>query len=76
MELMIVMIVLLGCLGFAVGFLLAVWRKKRSSVLSNRPEQLTEAQLRRLAQLKSQLESGLITDEEYKAKRQEILREL
>lgn len=74
MELMIVMIVLLGCLGFAVGFLLAVWRKKRSSVLSNRPEQLTEAELHRLAQLKSQLESGLITDEEYRAEREKLLR--
>ena len=74
MELMIVMIVLLGCLGFAVGFLLAVWRKKRSSVLSERPEQLTEAQLHRLAQLKSQLECGLITDEEYRAEREKLLR--
>lgn len=74
MELMIVMIVLLGCLGFAVGFLLAVWRKKRSSVLSNRPEQLTEAELHRLDQLKSQLESGLITDEEYRAEREKLLR--
>ena len=74
MELMIVMIVLLGCLGFAVGFLLAVWRKKRSSVLSNRPEQLTEAELHRLDQLKSQLESGLITDEEYQAEREKLLR--
>ena len=74
MDLMIVMIVLLGCLGFAVGFLLAVWRKKRSSVLSNRPEQLTEAELHRLDQLKSQLESGLITDEEYRAEREKLLR--
>ena len=74
MELMIVMIVLLGCLGFAVGFLLAVWRKKRSSVLSNRPERLTEAELHRLDQLKSQLESGLITDEEYRAEREKLLR--
>ena len=74
MDLMIVMIVLLGCLGFAVGFLLAVWRKKRSSVLSNRPEQLTEAELHRLAQLKSQLENGLITDEEYRAEREKLLR--
>lgn len=74
MDLMIVMVVLLGCLGFAVGFLLAVWRKKRSSVLSNRPEQLTEAELHRLDQLKSQLESGLITDEEYRAEREKLLR--
>lgn len=74
MDLMIVMIVLLGCLGFAVGFLLAVWRKKRSSVLSNRPEQLTEAELHRLDQLKSQLENGLITDEEYRAEREKLLR--
>lgn len=35
-----------------------------------------EADMRRLAQLKGQLKSGLISDEEYETKRQEILKEL
>ena len=65
-----------GFMGVVVGLLLAVLvkRKKPSSAPSVRDvESLSAEQLHRLAQLKSQLESGLITDEEYKAKRQEIL---
>jgi hypothetical protein len=37
-------------------------------------ETLSADQLRRLAQLKSQLESGLITDREYQAERKKLLR--
>jgi hypothetical protein len=68
-----------GFMGVVVGVLLAVLakRKKPSSAPAVRDvESLSAEQLHRLAQLKSQLESGLITNEEYYARRQEILREL
>ena len=63
-------------MGVVVGVLLAVLAKRKKP--SSAPavydlETLSAEQLHRLAQLKSQHESGLITDEEYKARRQEIL---
>ena len=70
----------LGLLGVVGGLFLAVLEKRKkpySAAPSVRDvESLSAEQLHRLAQVKSKLESGLITDEEYKAKRQEILREL
>ena len=66
----------LGLLGIVVGLLLAAFLKRRKTASVYNMESLGADQLRRLAQLKSQLESGLITHEEYEAKRQEILREL
>lgn len=70
----IMTILLLGLLGVLVGVLLGVAAKKRRSRPLDSLETLSEADLRRLAQLKGQLESGLITREEYEAERAKLLR--
>jgi hypothetical protein len=64
----------LGLLGAVVGLLLAVFVKRRKNPSVHNMETLSADQLRRLAQLKSQLESGLITDREYQAERKKLLR--
>ena len=71
---MISTILLLGLLGVLVGVLLGIAAKKRRSGPLNDLEQLSETELRRLAQLKGQLESGLITREEYEEERAKLLR--
>ena len=69
-----------GLMGLVIGVLLAVLVKRKKPSSSSLPardvESLSAEQLRNLAQLKSQLESGLVTKEEYREKRQNILNEL
>ena len=73
---MVSTLILLTLIGFAAGLLLA-WMTKRRQTGGQTVEQMLSANVsRQLAQLKSQLSSGLITREEYEAKKQEILEEL
>ena len=71
---MIMTILLLSLLGVLIGVLLSVAAKKRRSGSLNDLEKLSETELRRLAQLKGQLDSGLISKEEYQAERKKLLR--
>ena len=73
---LMVSVLLLGVLGVFVGAFLGALVKKRRSASQIPEEKLSAEQLRNLAQLKDQLESGLVTKEEYHAKRQKILNEL
>ena len=71
---MIMTILLLSLLGVLIGVLLSVAAKKRRSGSLNDVEKLSETELRRLAQLKGQLDSGLISKEEYQEERKKLLR--
>ena len=74
-------IILLALLGFVVGSLLTGAAKRQNKKghavpheqNKQEPDEMTR---RQLIQLKEQLRSGLITKEEYQAKKQKILDEL
>jgi len=65
-------VILLGIIGVLVGLVMGVAvNRSRSRVDEPRMDQETR---RRLAQLKGQLDSGLITREEYQAERETLLK--
>ena len=65
-------IFLLAVLGFALGLLLARAAKKGKRRQPEAPP-LSEDAVKQLNQLKSQLDSGLISKAEFESKRREIL---
>ena len=65
-------VILLGIIGVLVGLVMGV-AVNRSRSRGDEPRMDQETR-RRLAQLKGQLDSGLITREEYQAEREKLLR--
>ena len=72
---MVTTLILLALIGFAAGLLLAKLTKRHRSAPSQSATKLDADTMRRLTQLKNQLESGLITQEEYQQERDILLRE-
>ena len=68
-------ILFLGLLGVVIGVLLG-WLTNRGKTRQRKEKLVSVETTRQLSQLKSQLDSGLITKEEYETKKQEILKEL
>lgn len=65
-------VILLGIVGVLLGLVIGVVENRRRA---HRGEPRMDQQTRRrLAQLKSQLDSGLLTREEYQAEREKLLR--
>ena len=65
-------VILLGIIGVLVGLVMGV-AVNRSRSRGDEPR-MDQGTRRRLAQLKGQLDSGLITREEYQAEREKLLR--
>ena len=70
-----VTLILLVIVGFVAGLLLARLTKRYSSAFSKPAMKSDVETVRRLTQLKDQLDSGLITKEEYQQERDLLLRE-
>ena len=71
-------VVTLGLLGFAIGKLFARTANRKKGGASTQKQgkrPVDEATKRRLRQLKEQLDSGLLTKEEYREKRDALLKE-
>lgn len=66
---------MLGVIGILVGLFLGILTKRRTSTPSQPAIQPDAETMRRLTQLKNQLDSGLITQEEYQQERDILLRE-
>ena len=66
---------MLGVIGILVGLFLGILTKRRTPTPSQPAIQTDAETMRRLTQLKNQLDSGLITQDEYQQERDILLRE-